>query len=209
MQIHQNTGGLAATNAYLIADEAARVAVLIDAPGDTILPLLKIAQYHHWDIPLLLLTHGHWDHISDHKIFSQAYPQARILIHRLDEAKLKSPGSMMFQLPYTIEPRSADGYIEDGAEFQVGAIKLRAIFTPGHAPGHVAFYGAENKLLLAGDLLFAGSIGRTDLPDSDPAAMARSLAAIVKLPSDTAVRPGHGPPTTIGEELKSNPYIAR
>ena len=68
MRIHVNTGGLAATNSYLIADETAGVAALIDAPQHTIEPLLKIAQHHDWDVPLLLLTHGHWDHISDHKV---------------------------------------------------------------------------------------------------------------------------------------------
>ncbi len=208
MKIHVNTGGLAATNSYLIADETAGVAALIDAPQNTIEPLLKIAQHHGWDVPLLLLTHGHWDHISDHKVYTDHYPHGKVLIHRLDEPKLQHPGSKIFQLPYIIEPRSADGHIQDDGEQMIGSIRLRAIFTPGHSPGHIVFYCAEENLLFGGDLLFAGSIGRTDLPDSDPNAMHESLLHVMKLPDETRVYPGHGPQTTIGDERQSNPYLA-
>jgi hydroxyacylglutathione hydrolase len=208
MKIHQNTGGLAATNAYLIADEKAGKAVLIDAPQNTILALIKLARHEGWDIPLLLLTHGHWDHISDHKIYTNHYPHGKVLIHQLDEPKLQRPGSQMYQLPYQIEARSADGYLVDGDVIKVGTLGLNAIFTPGHSPGHIAFYLEQQKLLVAGDLLFAGSIGRTDLPDSDPQAMRESLQRAMALPDETVVRPGHGPATNIGTERRSNPFLA-
>ncbi len=208
MEIHQNTGGLAATNAYLIADETSGQAALIDAPQNTVQPLIKLARHKGWDIPLLLLTHGHWDHISDHKVYTDHYPNGKVLIHQLDEAKLQHPGSQMFQLPYQIEPRSADAYLRDGDVIEVGTLKLKAIFTPGHAPGHIAFYLADQQVFLAGDLLFAGSIGRTDLPDSDPIAMRQSLAKAMALPNQTSVRPGHGPATDIGTERRSNPFLS-
>ena len=207
MKISTNTGGLAATNAYLIADETTGDAAMIDAPQDTVLPLLNVAKHHRWNVRYLLLTHGHWDHISDHKVYTDHYPHGKVLIHRLDEPKLQHPGSKIFQLPYIIQPRSADGHIQDDDEEIIGSIRLKAIFTPGHSPGHIAFYFAEENLLFGGDLLFAGSIGRTDLPDSDPNAMRQSLLRVMKLPDETLVYPGHGPQTSIGDERQSNPYL--
>ncbi len=207
MKIHTNTGGLAATNAYLIADETTGDAAMVDAPQNTTAPLLNVARHNKWNIRYLLLTHGHWDHTSDHKVVTDAYPDAKVLIHKLDEPKLIKPGSLIFTLPYTIPPRRADGYLEDGATINIGNLEFTIIFTPGHSPGHVVLYCPAESLLLAGDLLFAGAIGRTDLPDSDPAAMEQSLQRVAALPDDTAVRPGHGPPTTIGQEKKSNPFL--
>ena len=209
MKIHLNTGGLAATNGYLISDESAGVAIAIDAPQNTMAPLLNIVRHNNWKLTHLLLTHGHWDHTSDHKVVTDAFPEAKVLIHRLDEPKLIKPGSMMFSLPYTIPPRHADGYLEDGQIIHVGSLAFTVMFTPGHSPGHVVLYCASEKLLMAGDLLFASSIGRTDLPDSSPSDMTLSLRRVLTLPDETTVRPGHGPPTTIGEEKRGNPYLAR
>ena len=200
MKIHTNTGGLAATNAYLIADETTGDAAIIDAPQNTVRALLNVAQHNHWNIRYLLLTHGHWDHTSDHKVVTDAYPDAKVLIHKLDEPKLIKPGSLIFTLPYKIPPRKADGYLEDGNTIHIGNLEFQILFTPGHSPGHVVLYCRSQSLLIAGDLLFAGAVGRTDLPDSDPAAMKKSLLRVAELPENTAVRPGHGPPTTIGQE---------
>ena len=207
MKISTNTGGLAATNAYLIADENTGDAAIIDAPQNTVLPLLNMAKHNGWNIRYLLLTHGHWDHTSDHKVVTDAYPDAKVLIHALDEPKLITPGSRIFTLPYKIPPRKADGYLEDGKTIHIGKQEFQIIFTPGHSPGHVVLYCPAESLLIAGDLLFAGAIGRTDLPDSDPAAMEISLQRVTQLPDNTAVRPGHGPPTTIGQEKQSNPFL--
>ena len=207
MKISTNTGGLAATNAYLIADENTGDAAIIDAPQNTVLPLLNVAKHNGWNIRYLLLTHGHWDHTSDHKVVTDAYPDAKVLIHALDEPKLITPGSRIFTLPYKIPPRKADGYLEDGKTIRIGNLEFQIIFTPGHSPGHVVLYCPTESLLIAGDLLFAGAVGRTDLPDSDPAAMEISLQRVTQLPDNTAVRPGHGPPTTIGQEKQSNPFL--
>ena len=207
MKISTNTGGLAATNAYLIADENTGDAAIIDAPQNTVLPLLNVAKHNGWNIRYLLLTHGHWDHTSDHKVVTDAYPDAKVLIHALDEPKLITPGSRIFTLPYKIPPRKADGFLEDGKTIHIGKQEFQIIFTPGHSPGHVVLYCPAESLLVAGDLLFAGAVGRTDLPDSDPAAMEISLQRVTQLPDNTAVRPGHGPPTTIGQEKQSNPFL--
>jgi glyoxylase-like metal-dependent hydrolase (beta-lactamase superfamily II) len=95
--------------------------------------------------------------------------------------------------------------LADGDALQVGGLRFDVLHTPGHAPGHVVFHHGET--LFGGDLLFAGSIGRTDLPLSDPAAMEESLARICALDGDTAVQPGHGPSTTIGVERATNPFL--
>src|SRR4051812_3622053 len=111
MIVLMNTGGIAATNCFLIGDEAARVAVLFDAPDHTVAPLLDEASKRGLDIMGLWLTHGHFDHIADHAEVTQRFPSAKVLIHKLEEPKLQSPGSQMFALPFEIPPRSADGYV--------------------------------------------------------------------------------------------------
>jgi hydroxyacylglutathione hydrolase len=207
IKILMNTGGLAETNAYLVVDEASRAAAIIDAPQDTTASLLGIAKQHHWDVQYLLLTHGHWDHISDHAVVTDAFPNARVLIHKLDEPKLQRPGSLLFELPYTILPRNADAYIEDGEKIHIGGLTLAAMHTPGHAEGHLVFYSGEHAVLFAGDLLMAGAVGRYDLPDGNVRVLKDSLRRVMLLPDAVRVLSGHGPETTIGRERAHNPFI--
>jgi hydroxyacylglutathione hydrolase len=207
MKIHTNTGGLAETNCYMVVDEAGKVAAIIDAPGDTTGTLLGLAKQHGWDVKYLLLTHGHWDHVSDHKVVTDAFPKAKVLMHTLEEAKLQRPGSLLFELPYMIEPRKADGYIADGDKVHIGQVTLAAMHTPGHAEGHIVFYSNEHKVLFAGDLLMAGAVGRYDMADGDVEVLKKSLHRVMQLPDDTRVLSGHGPATTIGQERNGNPFI--
>lgn len=207
MKIHTNTGGLAETNAYMVVDEASRAAAIIDAPEGTTASLLGIARQQKLDLKYLLLTHGHWDHISDHKVVTDAFPKARVLIHKEDEPKLQQPGSLLFELPYTILPRDADAYIEDGEKIHVGQITLAAMHTPGHSPGHVVLYDPVNGVLFAGDLLMAGGVGRYDLPDGDVELLKKSLHRVMLLPDSVRVLSGHGPETTIGRERAGNFFI--
>jgi len=207
MKIHMNTGGLAETNAYLIVDEASKAAAIIDAPESTTASLLGLAKEHGYDIQYLLLTHGHWDHISDHKVVTDAFPKAKVLIHRADEPKLQQPQSLLIELPYAIEPRNADGYIEDGDKIHIGHTVLAAMHTPGHAAGHVVFYAPEQKVLFAGDLLMAGAVGRYDFEDGNLALLKQSLHRVMLLPDPVRVHSGHGPATTIGHERTANPYL--
>jgi hydroxyacylglutathione hydrolase len=207
MKIYSSTGGLAETNAYLVVDEATKIAAIIDAPESTTADLLAIAKQQGLDVQTLLLTHGHWDHISDHKVVTEAYPNAKVLIHRLDEPLLLKPGSLLFELPYAIEPRSADGYIEDGQKIHIGHLTLAAMHTPGHIPGHICFYSNEDGILFAGDLLMAGAVGRYDLPDGDVGLLKQSLHRVMLLPDGTEVLSGHGPATLIGRERAGNPFI--
>ena len=202
-----NNGGIAATSSYLIADEVQKKAVLFDAPNDTVRPLLDEAKQRGWDLIGLWLTHGHFDHIADHAIVSQAFPDARVLIHRLDDPKLHRPNAMSFVLPFKIPPRRADGFVEDGDHLAIGSIDVEVIHTPGHAPGHVMYYMAAEKILVGGDLIICGAVGRTDLPDSDPEALNASIRRVMRLPDDVHLLPGHCSPSTLGQERESNAYV--
>jgi len=207
MKIYMNTGGLAETNAYLIANEATKAAAIIDAPESTTASLISIARQHGFDVQYLLLTHGHWDHFSDHAVVTEAFPKAQVMIHRLDEIKLQKPGSEIFDLPYEIPPRSADAYLEDGGKIHVGNITLAAMHTPGHSPGHVVLYAAEQATLFSGDLLMAGGVGRYDLADGDEKVLRQSLRRVLLLPDGVKALSGHGPATTIGRERAGNFYV--
>jgi glyoxylase-like metal-dependent hydrolase (beta-lactamase superfamily II) len=207
MKIHMNTGGLAETNAYLVVDEASHTAALVDAPQDTTADLLAVAKQQHLNLEYLLLTHGHWDHISDHKVVTDAFPKVKVLIHKDAEPRLEKPGSLLFELPYTIPPRGADATIDDGQKIHIGHLALSAMHTPGHADGHVVFYSAQHAVLFAGDLLMAGAVGRYDLEDGNIEVLKKSLRRIMLLPDETRVLSGHGPGTTIGHERVNNPFI--
>ena len=195
------------TNCFLVADEEAKQAVLFDAPDHTVEPLLDAAAERGWDVVGLWLTHGHFDHLADHKVVTDRFPGARVLIHELDAPKLREPGSRMFPLPFTIPPREPDAFVTDGQVLGFGGLSCRVIFTPGHAPGHVMYHFEKEKVVVGGDLIIGGAIGRVDLPDCDPQAMVSSLRRAMELPDETRLLPGHGEPSTIGDERRSNPYV--
>ena len=207
MVVLMNTGGIATTNCYLVADEVAKQAVVFDAPNDTVAPLLDEAQKRGWDVIGLWLTHGHFDHLADHTEVTSRFPSAKVLIHRLDEPKLLRPNSRVFALPFTIAPRRPDDYLEDGQTVSIGSLKATVIHTPGHAPGHVMFHFPDHKMLIGGDLIIGGGVGRSDLPDSDTAALYASVRRVMELPPDTRLLPGHGQPVTLAEEREANPYV--
>jgi glyoxylase-like metal-dependent hydrolase (beta-lactamase superfamily II) len=211
LRVLHNTGGIAATNAFLIADDETKRAVLIDAPDHTVAPLLKEAGRLGWQVEALWLTHGHFDHIADHPLAGDV----PALIHRGDLEKLQNPQAMLdafsrrsgFAVPLDIPPREPGQLIEEGNELHVGSHAATVLHTPGHSPGHVCFHFEADRLLVGGDLVIGGSIGRTDLPDSDEADMIASLRRIIALPPDTRLLPGHGSPSTIGQELESNSIL--
>ena len=207
MKILMNTGGIVSTNCFLVADEVAKQAVLFDAPDNTVAPLLDAAQKQGWEVIGLWLTHGHFDHIADHAVVTKRFPTAKVLIHPLDEPKLRNPKSQMFPLPFTIPPRGPDGLLEDGQKLRIGADEFEVIHTPGHAPGHVMFYCAAQDVLVGGDLIIGGSVGRTDLPDSNHRDLEASIRRVMKLPGKTRLLPGHGDVSTLEQELQTNDYV--
>lgn len=187
------------TNAILLGCSKTKKAVIIDASAGCAEPILHKAEEKGSKIEKILLTHSHWDHFADAKELKEK-THAPLYIHTLDAKNLEDPGSDGLPLFIPIEAVSPDHFLSEGDVITVGELKLEVIHTPGHSPGSVCFYLAEQKLLIAGDTLFQGTIGSLSLPTAEPDKMWDSLAKLAKLPPDTRVVPGHGPDTTIGRE---------
>jgi len=209
MIVLTNTGGVAQTNCFLIADEKAKIAAFFDAPDATTQPLLDEAAQRGWNVIALYLTHGHFDHFADHDVIQKRFPKVKRLFHPLEESKTQNPEMQLrlFGLPMDIPPLKADEYVTDGQKFTIGSLEVEVLHTPGHAPGHVVYYFPKEKLLIGGDMIIGGSIGRTDLPDSDPRDMEASLRKIMSLPPETKLLGGHGPATTLEREKRINFYL--
>lgn len=156
----------------------------------------------------LLNTHCHLDHIFGNR-FIQSTFGLELHIHRLEKPVLEhGPASgQLWGLPFN----NYDGaltFIEEGDTIRLDEDELHVLFTPGHSPGHVSFYSKENKFVISGDVLFEGSVGRTDLPGGDFSLLEQSiLTKLYTLPDDVIVYPGHGEATTIADEMKTNPFV--
>jgi hydroxyacylglutathione hydrolase len=159
----------------------------------------------------ILLTHGHSDHIAGNGFLRERWPGLPILIGRHDAPKLTDPEqnlSAPFGLALTSPP--ADRLLDDGETLDLAGLALEVREIPGHSRGHVVFVvgGCDPPVVIGGDVLFHGSVGRTDFPDGDAAALAAGIRGrLYTLPDDTLVLPGHGPPTTVGHERRHNPFV--
>jgi glyoxylase-like metal-dependent hydrolase (beta-lactamase superfamily II) len=129
-----------------------------------------------------------------------------VLIHPLDERKLQNPTSM-YPLPFRTTGRAADGYFTDGQIAKIGRHDVQVIHTPGHSPGHIAFYIPSEQVVIGGDLILMGAVGRTDFPDCSFPDLQASLRRIMQLPGDTQLLPGHGNPSLLRQERATNPYV--
>lgn len=207
MKIFSNAGGIADTNCFLIADETLKKAALFDAPNDTIAPAIDEAIKNGWEIERLCLTHGHFDHIADHFVLTQQFPNAKVMIHRDDQDKLLDPMPPYFRLPFVIPPKKADEIVEDGHLFNIGSLQVRVIHVPGHSKGSAVYYFEKEGILVGGDLIICSAVGRTDLPDGSYATLKKSVRKVMKLPPATRLLPGHGVPTTLDYELQTNLYV--
>jgi glyoxylase-like metal-dependent hydrolase (beta-lactamase superfamily II) len=209
MIVLTNTGGVAMTNCFLVADETAKKAVLFDAPDHTTGPLLDEVNKRGWDLVGLWLTHGHFDHFADHAAVRKRFPAAKVLLHKLEDSKVRQPDlqTRMFGLPFTIAPLKVDAYVEDEQKLQFGDLEVSVLLTPGHAPGHVAYHFPKEQVLVGGDLIIGGSVGRTDLPDSDHSQLESSIRRVMALPDATRLLGGHGEATTLGQERKENWFV--
>ncbi len=190
-----------------MGDKAGGKAIVVDAPKDSAAELLSAARRHNLSIELIVNTHGHWDHIADNAELQQQ-TLAPIAIHRLDEPRIKNPVPVFFRLPFEIPPTRAGRYLDAGNVVEVGDLKFEVLFTPGHTEGGICLYERTEKFLFSGDTLFAGSVGRVDLPGGDWDTLMTSIKnELLTLPDEVTVYPGHGPSTTIGRERERNPFL--
>jgi hydroxyacylglutathione hydrolase len=194
-------------NCYVIGDEETSEGAVVD-PGDEATRIALAVEQTGLDIGQILVTHAHIDHVGAVAALADEYA-CPVLMHTEAEPMLEQlpTQAMMMGLRFGKVP-TVDHYIEDEEILEVGGLKLRSLYTPGHAPGHLAFYIEGEELLLSGDALFAGSVGRTDLFGGSMEVLMRSInERLLTLPDQTRVYPGHGPQTTIGTERAHNPFL--
>ena len=187
------------TNAYLLACDVTKRAVVIDAPFESADALLHHIKKLSLSVDMILLTHSHWDHIADVSFLKESL-KASVYVHKDDADNLENPGIDQLPLFFPLKGVKPDGYLSEGQELIVGKLKITVIHTPGHSPGSVCFYLSSEETLISGDTLFRGTIGNLSLPTAQPAAMWVSLKKLAVLPAATKVYPGHGGSTTIGAE---------
>lgn len=198
MKIHTYTGGMVGTNTYLLETSAGLLA--FDAPND----LSMFLRQEKLSAEALILTHQHFDHVEDvTKLGLKTYAFADYAQDLVRDQQAREWG-----LPITVDPYKIDHLLEGQSTLQIGELEIQLLHVPGHSPDSVCFHLPEEKILIAGDTLFAGGVGRTDLPHGDHNLLMTGIVEkLYTLPDDTIVYPGHGPSTTIGEEKRSNPFI--
>jgi len=207
MILEKLTVGPFQENCYVIGDEETGDGAIVD-PGDEAARIALAVEQTGLEISQIIITHAHIDHVGAVAALADEYA-CPVLMHVEAEPMLQQlpTQAMMMGLRFGKVP-GVDRHIEDREVLDVGGLRLEALYTPGHAPGHLAFYVADEGIVLSGDALFAGSVGRTDLFGGDMALLMRSInERLLTLPDETRVLPGHGPETTIGEERAHNPFL--
>ena len=205
MRILSRTVGPFHENTYLVIDDVQGESVIVD-PGDQADEIVAMIDSSGATLSAIWLTHAHLDHIGAVSALRRKYGLIPVHLHVLDQPVYAA--AYFFAEQYGVpfeQPDAPDAEFTHGDLARVGTLEFRVVHAPGHSPGHVMYYG--NGVLIGGDVLFAGSIGRTDLPLADPGRMQQTLSQLATLPPDTVVYPGHGEPTTVGEELASNPFL--
>jgi hydroxyacylglutathione hydrolase len=209
MDVRSFTVGPVAENCHIARRDGAREAVMID-PGDEADRLLQAVEALGVTVEGILLTHTHFDHVG------AVAPVARATGAPVWCPALEVPvlADIMRYVPWPgfgpFESYEADHTVEGGETLQLAGMDIEVLFTPGHSPGHVTYRVADEHAIFSGDVLFAGSIGRTDLPGGDTATLMRTLGELLDLlPDETVVHPGHMGQTTIGRERATNPFLAQ
>jgi hydroxyacylglutathione hydrolase len=209
VNVHVLPGGPVHTNAYLLTAPASGEAVLVDAPEgawEMVEPLLKAEGCR---LTGLWLTHGHWDHtLGAAEVVRRT--GAEVSAHRADRPLIETPEVMrpLLMPGVVVEPVRVDRWLGDGDSFVALGDTVRVSHVPGHSPGSLMFHFAGAGAAFPGDALFRGSVGRTDLPGASFDVLEKSIRSrIYTLPDSTTVFPGHGEPTTVGEEKASNPHV--
>jgi hydroxyacylglutathione hydrolase len=204
VKVETLTVGAFQENCYLVIDDATSRSVVVD-PGSEGERIVAAIEASGTEPEAIWVTHAHVDHVGAIASIKRRW-DIPIYLHPLDRRLYDATPRQaeVYGLPFE-EPPPPDRELADGQTLKVGKLEMEVMHVPGHAPGHVIMHG--NGIALVGDCLFAGSIGRTDLPFSNPPQLAASLERIASLPPETVVYPGHGMDTTIGEEKASNPFL--
>jgi glyoxylase-like metal-dependent hydrolase (beta-lactamase superfamily II) len=201
--IVQIPAGPIQTNAYLAIDPQTLEALVIDAPPDSV-DIIEAELSSRDAMPtMLVITHGHWDHIGDADAISRRF-DIPLAVHDAERAALETPRSE----PVQIQPAQISQILEDGDTITVGKHHFEVLVTPGHSPGQISLYSESDRLMFGGDTLFPNGYGRTDIPGASEEATVETMRLLLKLPDDVTVCPGHGAPTTIGNERPWMQHVA-
>ena len=210
MKLHVLPAGPIQTNAYLLTSSERGEAILIDAPGGVWADVSPILAEEKCRLAELWITHGHWDHTQGGaEVVTES--KAHVLAHSADRMLIETPEIMekFMGERMNLAPIHVDRWVEQGDQLRALGKKVEVRHVPGHCPGNVLFYFKEVGAAFVGDALFAGSIGRTDLPGGDFKVLERSIREqIYTLPVETRVFPGHGPATTVETERSTNPFVS-
>ena len=209
LEVVSFTLGPAQTNAYLVADSDTKEAVVIDPAWDGHV-ILEAAKRHGWRIGHLWYTHAHFDHIGGAGAIADALnPLPLVALHPNDHVLWRAGGGGAF-FGFDIDPGpepTIDFY--QGQILQLGGVEFEVRFAPGHTPGHCILYVPSSSVCFCGDVIFAGSVGRTDLPGANWEQLEHSIKTqVYTLPDETRLLSGHGPETTVGEERRNNPFVS-
>ena len=194
------------TNCYLVrSDRGSAEAVVVDPSGDASEIRLELARAGA-RCAGILITHGHWDHLLGVADLAEG-TGAPVYMPEGERMTLEDPTAIFGSLPVLLRPYTPDVTLSGGEKLELGGIVFSVVAVPGHSPAHLAYHTEE--CLFSGDVLFAGGVGRADLPGADWNTLLASIRALADAyPPETTVYPGHGPPTTLGRELADNPFLA-
>jgi glyoxylase-like metal-dependent hydrolase (beta-lactamase superfamily II) len=208
MRVRTFTGGGFAENGYLVTCERSGGAVAVD-PGAAAGRMVATLRSEGVSPEAILLTHAHLDHVEGVHLVRDAFPEVPIWMHPADLRLYQALPQQGAAFGLTLHPQpEPDRHLAHGQLFMFGACSFEVRFTPGHSPGHVIFVAHQERLALVGDVVFQGSIGRTDLPGGDFYTLMRSIRGqVLTLPDDTVLHTGHGPATTVGDERVGNPFL--
>ena len=210
MKIKKLVVGPLQANCYVVWDKDGGSAAIIDPGGDPE-EIISVVDDEKLKPVVLINTHGHIDHIAANRAIKERY-DIPLLIHREDSASLTDPELNLSAMGFgQLDSPPSDRELQDGDEIPVGEIMLKVISTPGHTPGGICLLISRSDqpdVVITGDTLFAGGVGRTDFPGGSWDLLMESIRnRLLSFPDETIILPGHGPHSTIGEERKSNPFL--
>jgi len=197
--------GLLSTNCYIVACKKTKEALIIDPAIDSNVIINQLKD-NNFKLKYIINSHGHWDHIGGNRLLKEKF-SATLLIHSFDANMLTNPkNNLSLFSGNPVQSPPADAFLEDGHHFKVGYLDFLVMHTPGHSPGSISI--KINQKVFTGDTLFANGIGRTDLPGGSMSEIKQSIKEkLAGLSSGCEIFPGHGPVSTIGEEIKNNPWF--